>query len=99
MQEVTPITYAFLIGGAGGIISLLFWRYIASLEKRLTDCDESRKREVALAEQRVTDAQKQRDQAWQLLTALGQTFATEAEKDRTVLKEISAAINPARSRR
>lgn len=38
--EIAPLTYVGIIGILAGIVSLLFWRYIAALEARYSDCKE-----------------------------------------------------------
>jgi hypothetical protein len=43
--EIAPLTYVSIIGILAGIVSLLFWRYIASLEARLADSQEERGRD------------------------------------------------------
>lgn len=51
--EVAPLTYVAIIGILAGIVSLLFWRYIASLEARLADT-------VATMNARLTDSNEER---------------------------------------
>lgn len=45
MGEVAPLTYAGIIVVLAGIVSVLFWRYIASMEARLADSKEERGRD------------------------------------------------------
>lgn len=80
----------------GGVISVLFWRYIAALEKRLEDCEAGRVREVDAAN-------KEKDRAWAQFAELQRLISSEAEKDRIMLREMNASwqatLDPPRSRR
>lgn len=86
---------AAILGGAGGVISLLFWRYIASLEAQKAEGDKAREREVAAA-------RSEAERAWQLVTAL----RLEASESNRIIDKLGdrigdavRALEAARSRR